>query len=99
MGLLARLLRIGKRCAGRFDCPLCGRQSVKWVKDVLLHPEEPPILGHWQCANPDCLARTDIMSAPWADSIARDMGYPTYMDALKDKVAAAKERERNAQQD
>jgi hypothetical protein len=78
----ARLKRWWRRFLGYRDCPICSQQTVKWVKDYIFHPEEPPMFGHWQCLNPDCLVATEVESLPWADKIAQEQGYRTLKDVL-----------------
>ena len=72
-----------KRLLGYRECPICHHQSVKWVHDPILFADEPPIMGHWQCFNPECLAQTEIESLPWADRIAQEHGYKTYKEVLE----------------
>lgn len=81
--MITRWLR---KLRGYRDCPKCGQQTVKFVKDVLLFDDEPPMLAHWECENPDCRARTETESLPWADKIAKEHGYETFKEAIQHTV-------------
>lgn len=72
-----------QRLQGYSKCPFCKQITFSWEKDYIYHPEEPPILGHWQCYNKDCNARTETASTPWADQIAQQYGHETFLDALR----------------
>jgi len=80
---MSRIKRWWRKLCGYSDCPLCDQQTVKWVKDYIYHPEEPPMVGHWQCTNPECLARTEVEGTAWADKIAREMGHRSFRDAVE----------------
>lgn len=69
---------------GYHECPICKQQTVEFVKDILLYEDEPPMFGHWQCFNKECLASTDVESTEWADKVAQEKGYKTYKQALEE---------------
>jgi hypothetical protein len=78
------LRRLFRKLLGYNECPICHEQTVQWVKDPILFEDEPPLLGHWQCFNTDCLVRTETESTAWADKIANEFGYSTYKKALEE---------------
>lgn len=75
-----------KKLVGYYYCPVCHQQTVQWVKDCVLFEDEPPLFGHFQCFNKDCLVSTEIESLPWADKIANEFGYRTFKEAIEDKI-------------
>lgn len=74
--------RVLRKLGGYQDCPVCGQQTIQWVKDPILFEDEPPLFGHWQCSNPGCLVRSEMESTPWADKIAQEHGHATFQEAL-----------------
>lgn len=92
--MLAWIKRMMRRASGYRDCPLCHQLTMRWIKVPILFADEPPILGFWRCD--DCGAMSDILSAPWADNVAKEFGYDTYTEALKDVARAKRKRGQRA---
>lgn len=82
MQLRAKIKRAWRKMQGYRDCPICKEQTLQFVKDWIIHPEEPPLFGHWQCFNKNCLVSTDMESLPWADKVAQEQGHRTFKEAL-----------------
>ncbi len=36
---------------GSYECPVCGKHTVKWVKEERTRDE---IIEYWECTNSDC---------------------------------------------
>jgi hypothetical protein len=70
-------LRLGWRYCG------CCRKFVKlrWVKDWIAHPEEPPLFIHWEC--PRCLARSPSLPTSLTTKAVRDLGYRNFDEYAK----------------
>lgn len=76
--------RLWKRLRGFHKCPQCGEQSLQWVKDWLLFPDEPPILYHWECTS--CNVRSDVQETSMATEAAKQFGYSSFIAAIEDKM-------------
>lgn len=52
--------------------------KIRWVKDIIYHPEEPPMFVHWQCAH--CGARTPTQPTSLTEDACRKLGYDSFAD-------------------
>lgn len=52
-------------------CPICQEYAVRWVKDWVVDPEEPPMFGHWICDA--CSAATKVVPTRLALRAAKDV--------------------------
>ena len=60
-------------------CPVCRKfAKIKWVKDVVLHEDEPPMFFHWTCSN--CGARTPIAATGLTQDAVKSLGYKDFDD-------------------
>lgn len=55
----------------RERCPVCQEYALRWVKDWVVDPEEPPMFGHWVCD--ECGASTPIKPTKLAVRAAKDV--------------------------
>lgn len=70
---------------GWVDCPVCHQQIMRWEKDYVFHPEEPPCFGHWQCFNPECRVSSDITATWLMDEAAQKHGFKNFDDFMEKK--------------
>ena len=67
------------------NCPECGKEVYfYWVKDWILHPEEPPILGHFVC--PECGWHSSIVPTSLTTDVLKKHFRMTW-DEFCEKVA------------
>jgi len=52
-------------------CPICSEYAVRWIKDWVVHPEEPPMFGHWICD--ECHAATPVLPTRLTVRAAKDV--------------------------
>lgn len=70
-------------------CPECGYLVFpRFVKDWIVHPEEPPLFGHYYC--PHCRHTTAPKASFLMDSAARSHGYKSFEDAMRTITADEK---------
>jgi len=81
--MLEKIRYYWRKIIGYHHCQACHQQTLLWIQDPVIFDDEPPLMGHWQCFNKDCLKRTPTQSTPWADKIAQQYGYETYLEALQ----------------
>ena len=77
---IKRLWRITQvRWFGYRGCDRC-RKLVKprFVKDVVLFEDEPPLFGHYEC--PGCGLATPIMPSGLTEDAVRKLGYGSFDD-------------------
>jgi hypothetical protein len=79
------LKRFWKRLKYRLGWRLCekcrGFHKIKWVKDVIYHPEEPPMFYHWECTN--CGNATPVRPSGLTEEVVRKLGYKNFIDYAK----------------
>jgi hypothetical protein len=56
---------------------------MRWYKDWILDPEEPPCFGHWFCSN--CKAESHVEATPLMDEAAQRHGFSSFKDFIEQK--------------
>jgi hypothetical protein len=77
-----RLVRNVRWRMGWRHCRHCRQFSrIKWIKDVVLFADEPPMFYHLECTR--CGARTAVMPTCITESAARSLGFDSFDDYSK----------------
>jgi len=70
-------------------CPCCRKfVEIKWVQDVVLFEDEPPMFSHWECSN--CGATTPVSPTILTEDAVRRLGYKDFSEYCR-KVLKRKE--------
>lgn len=68
---------------GRKDCPQCDKPAgVRWVKDVVLFEDEPPLFFHWECDG------CGFATGPTPSSLTVDAAAKVGSEDLKRRILA-----------
>ena len=80
--LLKRVWRYIQSRLGWATCPVCKEwRRIRWVKDWIIHPEEPPMFCHYECTG--CGARTEVMPTALTEHAVKKLGYKDFADWAK----------------
>lgn len=73
-------------------CPSCGKFArIAWVKDWVMHPDEPPLFWHYECTA--CGAATDIMPSVLSEKAVRGLGFENFDKFAEEVILPLKERD------
>lgn len=83
MTLRRRLYRWVRNFRVRFlhwrYCSICRTFSkIRWVKDPVYHPEEPPMFYHYECAR--CGTQTSTQPTSLTEDACQSLGYSSFSD-------------------
>ena len=69
------------------ECPRCYNLSLQWQKDIVHHPDEPPLFSHWSCKA--CGFESSIEPTQTSHDAAGSLGYKDFYD-YAEKVVGIK---------